>query len=59
VAGLLLGGIFVDIALSWVLGVGSSVAEAGAVGVGVDLGGLGHLSLMMLARIETDFGVIK
>jgi hypothetical protein len=59
VAGFLLRRIFVDIALSWGLSVGSSVAEAGAVGVGVDLGGLGHLSLMMLARIETDFEVIK
>jgi hypothetical protein len=43
VAGLLLGEGFLGGPSIWVLGVGSSVAKAGVVGVGIGLGGLGHL----------------
>ena len=42
VAWLFLGVDFRDVSLAWVPGIGSSVAQAGAVGLGVGLGGLGH-----------------
>lgn len=57
VAGLLLGGIFVDVALAWVLGVGSSVTEAGAVWVGVCLGGLGHFCLGVVLFEGPGYGL--